>query len=502
MLNSLKDRTKKVKLYLPFIAMLIFLLFLYQMDFAQGDDFFFTNTGGSLGKIWSFYINYYLHSGSRMANMLAQIFLLAGLAVWKIVTPFVIEGTSLLMYYYAAGRLPGSGKWSDGRHLSLACICAAFPGTVPVAEHIFADTFVWMDGSCNYIYPVFLALLGFIPFYNTLRDRGVSRAIHFFSPVCLLAAALLHEQAAVLLAAMCAVSLFYFYKEKRVSRYFLVLSCITFAALIYTLTAPGAYARVGRIGTAGLNMPSRLAVNLLVYFYPFASNCWPWTVLIGLCTVSVLRHRAGKVSQAYYYILFFGMLLFAFTDMLMYPGMQMNPFEHACDFNSVFGCIECAFLIVYFAVTLSVFVSASKSEKKYRFLVVLYIGMWASQGIPAVLGVKGRPLFYLVVFALLMALCLFHDSKYNAANIIRYMAALLAVITLVSGIPCMRSNMDEYHKIERSVTEAKAGKRDEVIIDRNKFNYYYAYFNSFSPRYDKNIREYFKLPHNIRLIFK
>ena len=501
MMKISKIRLRNIKFYFPFIAMLIFFLFLYRMDFAQGDDFFFSSVGGTLTKICNYYVSYYLHSGSRMANMLAQLFLIVGLKIWKIVTPFVIEGTSLLIYYYAAGSLPGSGEENRGKYFSLACVCAVFPGAVPVAEHIFADTFVWMDGSCNYIYPAFFALLGFIPFYNTVRARDVPRAARFLSPVCLLIAALLHEQAVVLLAAMCIVCLIYFYRDKCVTRYLLILSCIVFAGLLYTLTAPGAYARMGRIGTAGLNMPCRLAVNILSYFYPFASDCWPWTVLMGLCAVFVLRRKEARASAVYYFIIFFGMILSAFTDMLMYPGMQTNPFEHGCDFHSVFGCIECAFLLVYFTVIFAVFVSAAKAEKKYRFLVVLYIGMWASQGIPAVLGVKGRPLYYLVVFALLMALCLFHGSECRAANIIRYAVALLAALTLISGIPHMRSNMAEYLKIENQVFMAKAGKTDVIVIDRGKFDYYYAYFNSFSPRYNKSIHVYYKLQDNVKIIF-
>lgn len=503
MLKKYKDenRLKDFKFYLPFIAMLIFLIFLYQMDFPQGDDFYFTDAGGSFARIWSFYINYYLHSGSRMANMLAQVFLLSGLTVWKIVTPFVIEGISLLIYYYVTGRMPGQANNKNRKDFSLACVCATFPGLVPVAEHVFADTFVWMDGSCNYIYPSALMLLGFVPFYNTMRGRTVPRAIRFVSPVCLLAAAILHEQAAVLLAVMCAVCLIYFHKDKSITPYLLVLSCLAFAALIYTLTSPGAYARLGRAGNAKMPLPLRLTVNLLTYFYPFTSECWPWTVLMGICALFVMHRHKNGMRTVYSFVIFFGMLLFSLTGMLMYPGMQPDPLMHGRRFQNTFGYFEGVFLIAYFIIIFSVFFSAAKDEKKYRPLVVLYTGMWASQGIPAILGIKGRPLLYLVVMALVLTLCLFRTANCKAYSILKYAIAGFAVFTLVSGIPHMKNNMNEYLKIENNISMAKAGQVREVIIDRDKFDFYYAYYNSFSPRYDKSLHKYYKLPDNVRIIF-
>ncbi len=496
-----KDRLDVAKFYLPFAAMTVFLLFIYSMDFPQGDDFYFTVAGGSMERIWRFYISYYLNSGSRMANMLAQVFLISGLKVWKAVTPFVIESISLLMYYYVTGSLAlRDGKSGDA---ALACVCAAFPGLVPVAQHVFADTFVWMDGSCNYIYPMLLALLGFVPFYNMLCGRPVPRAMRFISPACLLASALLHEQAAMLIAAVCAVCLIYFKRDKCLTKYEAAVSCLAFAALLFTLTAPGAYVRLRRTANADVPVLLRLAGNLLTYFYPFTSECWPLTALTGACALFVMRGRRNGAAPVSYFAVIFGTLVFSLSGMFMYPGIKPDPFMGGgmFGFKNILGCAECILIIIYFIFIFCIFISAAKNEKKYRPAAAIYTGMWASQAIPAALGVKGRPLFYLVVMLLLMALNLFWGAGHRLGTALKYAVAAFAVFTLVSGIQPMRSNMAEYAKIERGMAAAREGRAEEVVIDRDRFNFYYAYYNAFSPRYDRSLHMYYDIPDSVKIIF-
>lgn len=499
----MKTRLKKWSLYLPFLIILILLIFIYTLDFPQGDDFLFTVTGGSWKKIWDCYVAYYFENGSRMANMLAQIFLLSGLRIWGVLTPFVITGISLLLYYYAAGRLTAEKEAPCRHETALACICASFPGIIPVAHHMFADTFMWMDGSCNYLYPVFLMLAGFIPFYNTIRNRTIPRAARWICPACLVLSALLHEQIAILLAVMCIICLLYLYKDKRVTGYLLILGIFTAAILVFTLTAPGAYARLSRTGgDTGRSLPRKLITNFFAYLYPLTTAYWPWIAIMGICALFLLHRKKSKIFTVLSFYICFGIVLSAFTIISAAPSMQEQPFYHSSHLRDIFELLLGTYWTAYFAVILIAFILSARINKKYRFLVILYMGMWASQGIPAMLGCSGRPMFHLIIMTFLMALCLLQEVDTCTADILKYAVSAFAICVLLNSVPYLQNNKTSYQYITQQVAAAKAGQRDTVVINNSKFNWDYAYYNSFHPRYKDNLRVYFKLPKNADLQIK
>ncbi|HCC03183.1 MAG TPA: hypothetical protein DEP60_10805, partial [Ruminococcaceae bacterium] len=227
----MQRKWKRYLIYVPFVAGIILFLLLYRYSFPQGDDFTFASRGRTLASIGNFYKYYYTYAGSRIANSFAQILLLNGLFLWKILTPFVIEGTGLLLFYASCGHIaPQEDRWK--RDFSLACICAFFPGLFPLAHGLFGDTFVWMDGSCNYLYPMLFLLIGVLPFWNALRGRPLSRPLQWICPIFFVVAGLMHEQIAVALFVFCMASLFLLKKQKPISPYFLVLFILSAAILI------------------------------------------------------------------------------------------------------------------------------------------------------------------------------------------------------------------------------------------------------------------------------
>lgn len=152
---------------LPYLCAFLGLLFLYRFTFLQSDDYTFAVQGRSLESLLFNYLYYYQYAGSRMANLFASALLQGGgLFLWRLLTPAVIEGTAMLLSFYVAGPQKGALSFRD---VSFTCICALFPGLIPAAFHVFGDTFLWMDGSCNYLYPLFFALVGALPFYCALR---------------------------------------------------------------------------------------------------------------------------------------------------------------------------------------------------------------------------------------------------------------------------------------------------------------------------------------------
>ena len=108
----MQRKWKRYLIYVPFVAGVILFLLLYRYSFPQGDDFTFASRGRTLASIGNFYKYYYTYAGSRIANSFAQILLLNGLFLWKILTPFVIEGTGLLLFYASCGHIaPQEDRW-------------------------------------------------------------------------------------------------------------------------------------------------------------------------------------------------------------------------------------------------------------------------------------------------------------------------------------------------------------------------------------------------------
>lgn len=502
---------KRALLYLPFLAAFLLWMALYSFSFLQGDDFSFLVQGGTMERIWNNYVYYYTYAGSRMANLFASILLLADLRVWRWITPAVITCLSLLLYYYVAGTCRAEGAPSR-REVALACVCAAFPGLMPVARHLFGDTFLWMDGSCNYLYPLLFALAGFVPFYCALRNWRLPKFFRYASPVLFAAACLLHEQIAMLLAAMSVCTLLYRHKKAERSAYLFVLTLVSLAVLVYTLTCPGAYHRMG-LANADPTMGTvrKTVVNLLTYLAPLGTDYWPWTSLMGVSALALLWRKGQPLctgGRALFFYVGFGAVLGPLSNMLRLPAMQEHPLTES-PLRNVFEVALAGFWVLYFLAVLLILWRCARSKEAHagttnplRYLPVLYVGMWASQLIPAAIGSVGRPMLHLTVLTLLIALCVLHDLQMRWTPHLQFAAAALAVCMIGNAIHAASANHSAYQRLDAQMDAARRGEIAAVVVDTKQFNPYYSYFNAFGPAYEKELRAYFKLPDSVEMQFK
>lgn len=487
---------KKCIVYLPYLFALVLFLYLYRYSFPQGDDFTFATRGGTLPRVWNYYLYYYTYAGSRMANLFASLLLLAGLSVWKVLTPFVTQGIALLLFYCVTGRLlPQEGRLK--RDFSLACICAFFPGLIPLSYHLFADTFLWMDGSCNYLYSLFFFLFGFLPFWNALRGRPLPRSLKWICPVFFLAAGLMHEQIAMALFILCAVSLFLLHKNGHISKYLTTLSAISLAVLIFTFTCPGAYYRLNETkqGANG-NLLHRLFDHFLAYFTQFDNGLWPITFLLGLCALYFLRRRPGWFASTLRFFIGFGTALAPLSQFLSLPVLQSSV-THA----GLKATLLLLYWMLFFVALLPAFILPLRKEPENRYAVVLYLSMWGSQAIPAALGSVGRPVLPLAVLALLLALCIADNIRHRLITTAQLCTAAVGFCAVVNMFSPVAANYASYKKIAQQVTDAKAGRINTVRIDQQAFDSKYCYFNSFSSAYRYDIQQYYQLKKDIVLDF-
>lgn len=491
------QKKKKFLFYLPFLIALILFLFLYSYSFPQGDDFTFVSRGRTLINIWNYYLYYYSVAGSRMANFFAQILLLPDLTVWKILTPIVTQGIAFLLFYCVTGRLtPQEGRLK--RDCALACVCAFFPGLIPLGNNLFADTFLWMDGSCNYLYPLLFMLIGLLPFWNELRDRPPVSRMRWACPIFFTLAGLMHEQTAVALFVFCMAALFFLRRKGKLPHYLLVLTGISAAVMAFTFTCPGAYRRL--LLTRQGQHRSFLGLlfhNLVTYFSPFSSDYWLVTVVLGLCGLYILHRYPVHFQRATKLFLEFSIVLIPLLQFLPLPSLQSHN-----SLAKLTAGVLLLYRILFFFLIFAVFMHAAKSNLRYQFLPVLYISAWASQAIPAVLGGAGRPVLPLVILTLLLLLCILEEIALPKIVLVQFCIAAVALCMVLNTFAPVMGNHAAYQDILRQISNAKAGKTAVVVFDQSEFNTNYCYFHSFVKPYSYDIRNYYGLQKRVQIKFK
>ena len=489
-------KAKKYTLYLPFLLALILFLFLYRYFFPQGDDFSFSIHGENISHIWDYYIYYYTYAGSRMSNLFASLLLLKGLSIWKILTPVVIQGSAFLLFYCVTGRITAQdGRWK--RDFTLACVCAFFPGLIAISHRLFADTFLWMDGSCNYLYPMFFFLLGFLPFWNALRNRPLPRVLKWVCPIFFVLSGLLHEQIANLLFIFCLVTLILLHKNGKFPKYLWTLTALSLACIIFTYTCPGAYYRLGKTKSHSIHPIRLLFNNFCIYFSQFNRSLWPVAFLLGACAIYLLYRCSGKLFSFLTVFIGAGSLMALCSNGL--PFLRFNVTTPHQGFRLLLLLLM---WILYYIAILVAFLIFFRQKAKGGFVVALYFGMWASQAIPVALGCIGRSFLPLAILTLLLVLCLMDSSNLKAAFYVQLPVAVVAVGSLLYLFSPVAANYASYCEMQTQIEKAAAVQTGTVTFDQGKFNSDYCYYNAFSSAYRYELHHYYHLSKYVTFSFK
>ena len=514
-----KNFKRFLTLYTPFFAALVFWIVMDALAFLQGDDYRFAIHGGSPADIVREYTAYYFYGGARMGNVLAGFFLLSGMRLWKIVTPFASAGLSLVFFYYVRGTFRTDCKPVRGETLT-AWLCAFFPCLLPMYGRLFSDVYLWLDGSTNYLYPMLLAMIGFLPFYSRLRGRLLPKFMQWAAPVCLVLAALLHEQIAMMLTVMCIAALLCLRADGQAgsSRTGLRITALLSAAvLVLMLTAPGAYHRMQAENVPKVQPAASLFYNFLNYFAPMVQLCWPWVASIGLVLVYLLLHSQVKsrfVRMLKYYFLT-GALLAALS-----AGLRIPELHQSLSSGRFLSSAEIAltvFWVLYLILILAALIlyahnrHAFAGEGSLTYLPILFLGACVSQAIPAIATAtsSGRAKYPFFAFLLLLLFCLLRNGIPIRWKVPLQAAALaVAFVSLVCVTRGSIVNASAERGIQRQIAAAQQGNRDIIVIDYNQFDWTYCNATfvfrpdvHFQGGYIEAMRTYYHLPKTVDFRF-
>lgn len=157
---------------------------LYADDFSYTYTFAVTEGKYRISNLYELFLsqrNHYLvMNGRTVVHTLAQLFLMWGKPVFNVLNTVAFVALGVLIYRH------GSTKSGEFRPAVLFCVF----GLLWVVTPAFGESFLWLVGSCNYLFGILLILVALLPVTRALDEgfaamSGRKTALYFI--LCVLA---------------------------------------------------------------------------------------------------------------------------------------------------------------------------------------------------------------------------------------------------------------------------------------------------------------------------
>ena len=249
---------------------------------------------------------------------------------------------------------------------------------------------------------------------------------------------------ALLIFGMCVAAALYLARSKQMTRSVWTFCILSLLITVFTLTCPGGYHRLNSAARPANSLGIRgvFLNDLPTYFSSIFNDCLFWVVLMGLCALFMIHAAGDGKGRAYSFFNFYlttGVVLFAMSPMLKLPCvLYLQKINSGLKLSA--DIVAVVYWISFLAVCLIAMIRAAKTCRKYRYAVVLFIGMWSSQAIPAVVGSWGRPLLPLVLLDFLLAASTFQDLHFRYRNSMRLSVAAVGLCSMVITVAITMRN--------------------------------------------------------------
>lgn len=157
---------------------------LYADDFSYTYTFAVTEGKYRISNLYELFLsqrNHYLvMNGRTVVHTLAQLFLMWGKPLFNVLNTVAFVALGILIYRH------GSGTSGEFRPAMLFCVF----GLLWVVTPAFGESFLWLVGSCNYLFGILFILIALLPVTKALDEgfapmAGWKTALYFV--LCLLA---------------------------------------------------------------------------------------------------------------------------------------------------------------------------------------------------------------------------------------------------------------------------------------------------------------------------
>lgn len=166
--NKLKVSSIILSTILIFIFFYIFNLYtpLYADDYSYSVSFLTKERITCVYDIFQSQITHYkTMNGRSITHFLAQLFLYIGKPTFNIINSFVFISLIYLIYFHSYGTFKNFKiSWFLLINFILWALTPAF-----------GQSFLWVTGSSNYMYGIFIILIFLIPYRRTLNDNYINK---------------------------------------------------------------------------------------------------------------------------------------------------------------------------------------------------------------------------------------------------------------------------------------------------------------------------------------
>ncbi len=368
-LTSKMFRKKSLSFWTSILLLLTMLTIMYILNrhttlIVDDYNYSFNLEGQRYTSLWEIfpflYHHYFTWGGRVIVHFFAILFLWAGKPLFNFFNTFAFTSMISLMYYLAVGQWPWSRR-ENYPMILLGIIFMLFAFTPA-----FGQDFLWVVGSCNYLWGMLLFLLALVPF----RAQLFSSENLFQNPIWILifsigsiAAGWSNENMGVTLVFMMAFCIFSHAKEYHTIHPWMIMALIgaTIGAT-FLILAPGNFVRFHTIGqTLHLwNNFRNITKILLDPYFLFVPLCLTWILQV------LNSKNADKRKTTILCLFFFGMLSSAYS-------MMATPYfpERARLGPLVLGIICCASLYPYLKVTQT---ECQKALSVLSLLITIFLG--------------------------------------------------------------------------------------------------------------------------------
>ena len=350
--------------FIPIGILLGFLIFNYLTPLVS-DDFsysFSRKTGVRITSIddiiVSQYHHYFVQGGRSVAHFIAQYFLLFNNKYFFNIANTIVYGLFILLIQFHI-----SGSFKKNIKLFVA-INLFFWFFVPV----WGQNFLWLTGSCNYLWTTTIILLFLIPFRKKMADKDYRLNIlltFLFIFVGVLAGWSIENSGAAVLSLLIA----YFIRKKiikeKICLFEILLTIWFLVGFIVLIKAPGNYFRL-KNASAGqgfilFELVKRF-VLITMNLFRYCSLPVAMSIIIGF---DLIVHQKKQIDiQVWFYFLtgFAGLY-----SMLLSPQFP----ERAMFISLVFFCIGFFSILRHIKIEIPAIITRTK-----KFVLIFCIGLF------------------------------------------------------------------------------------------------------------------------------
>lgn len=265
----------------------------------------------SIGDIiTSLKTHYQATNGRLIAHFFAQLFLWLPRMIFKFCNTGIFLLLIVLMYRLCK---------PEDRHSSML-ILVLF-GLVWCATPEFGQVYLWLDGSCNYLWSGFFTLLYLAPLLKSLiRDVELSRHPGACVSTLILGfvagAYLENVSAAAIFMAVLLMVLVRFWGKKKLPLFWPISLVLSIAGYLSVMLAPGE--RLNKVSKLSLVVLRQNFIDALNMYKLF----WALLLVLGILMILSLYYGCSKGRMIAAFTLFLGSLAanFVFTFAAYYPS--------------------------------------------------------------------------------------------------------------------------------------------------------------------------------------